>query len=511
MNKLQTVIDFYKDLDVLSKIFFWGVIIIVILLLVFAVLLICKTKKIKKIIVNNEKTEESTITENTKEEKNIAEETIIKEDIIKEESLAEKIEPVTDPIEEEPVFVAEEHVMEYNNDLFKLPDIKKATEVEEPPKKEPFVMPTKPYERNVLREMSLSQTSPIGIVRPEDIEAYRKKSQEEQIDVIKEPEDILEEINPNTDISSETTPMVNNEYNDITLPEIEEKNVEVSEETPLFYNNEKPIFDEYNEKDTKEIDNEEVLISEETTEDEFTPLFTEIDSENNYEEPIFPSIEEETIEDVSKEEYDKPLFEEVEEPEDDKTIPSYEEINTDVSEEIEEEPIFPILEEENVENLSNEEDEYDNPIFEELEETPEEEPIYEEIVDTEEPQEEKITEDKNEYEEPGEMSSFANLKNRADENAKYLEEVSEKLASADVKDEVERTEYELKQEEDAIISFKELMERKDHIEELDEEDAVISIGELIEKKKEEEKLYNLTPEEENDEFLSELKKFRNDL
>ena len=62
--------------------------------------------------------------------------------------------------------------MEYNADMFTLPDIKKATEevkIEEPKKeKEPFVMPTKPYERNVLREMDLSQTSPIGIIKKED-------------------------------------------------------------------------------------------------------------------------------------------------------------------------------------------------------------------------------------------------------------------------------------------------------------------------------------------------------
>ena len=116
-------------------------------------------------IINDQEPEEKII-----DEEPIIKEESPKEDIIKEETLIENSEPVTDSIEEEPVFVAEEHVMEYNNDLFKLPDIKKATEVEEPPKKEPFVMPTKPYERNVLREMSLSQTSPIGIVRPEDIE-----------------------------------------------------------------------------------------------------------------------------------------------------------------------------------------------------------------------------------------------------------------------------------------------------------------------------------------------------
>ena len=37
------------------------------------------------------------------------------------------------------------------------------------------------------------------------------------------------------------------------------------------------------------------------------------------------------------------------------------------------------------------------------------------------------------------------------------------------------------------------------------------IDELIKKKEAEEKLYNLTPEEENDKFIKELKDFRNDL
>ena len=110
-------------------------------------------------------------------------------------------------------------------------------------------------------------------------------------------------------------------------------------------------------------------------------------------------------------------------------------------------------------------------------------------------------------------SSFETYKKQTleDDNAKYIEEVSKKLSEAELPDEVERTEYELKQEEDAIISFKELMERKDTIDVVDEEDAVISIGELMERKKEEEKLYNITEEEENDEFLRELKKFRSDL
>ena len=55
------------------------------------------------------------------------------------------------------------------------------------------------------------------------------------------------------------------------------------------------------------------------------------------------------------------------------------------------------------------------------------------------------------------------------------------------------------------------MQKKDTLKPIDEEDAVISINELIAKKAEEEKLYNITKEEENDEFINELKHFRNDL
>ena len=117
----------------------------------------------------------------------------------------------------------------------------------------------------------------------------------------------------------------------------------------------------------------------------------------------------------------------------------------------------------------------------------------------------------------------ANLKNNQPKPQKnnskdYLEEVSRKLAEAEIPDEIERTNYELQQEEDAIISYKELMEKKDSIQTIDEEDAVISIEELLErsnqkqaKEEEKTKLYKLSEEEENDNFLNELKQFRNDL
>lgn len=82
---------------------------------------------------------------------------------------------------------------------------------------------------------------------------------------------------------------------------------------------------------------------------------------------------------------------------------------------------------------------------------------------------------------------------------------------------IERTSYEIEQEENAIISYKELMEKKDSIQTIDEEEAVISIEELLNRTnnkketQEENKLYNITEEEENDSFINELKQFRKDL
>lgn len=91
----------------------------------------------------------------------------------------------------------------------------------------------------------------------------------------------------------------------------------------------------------------------------------------------------------------------------------------------------------------------------------------------------------------------------------YLEELSKK--SAGLREELKRTDYELKQEEDAIISYEELMRKKDNIKMIDEEEAVISINELFEKNNQKEKLYNLNNESDNEKFINELKDFRSDL
>ena len=93
----------------------------------------------------------------------------------------------------------------------------------------------------------------------------------------------------------------------------------------------------------------------------------------------------------------------------------------------------------------------------------------------------------------------------------YLEEISKSLSKITNDEGINRTEYELKQEEDAIISYKELMEKKDSIETIEEEEAIISMEELMKKKQNEDKLYNLTNDAEDDKFINELKNFRSDL
>lgn len=73
-----------------------------------------------------------------------------------------------------------------------------------------------------------------------------------------------------------------------------------------------------------------------------------------------------------------------------------------------------------------------------------------------------------------------------EENVNFMSEVSKKLEEASLPSTIELTDYEKKQEEEAIISYKELIENKD-------------------------KLYNITDDDEDIDFIEELKSFRNDL
>ena len=276
MIVMNYIVEFYKSLDTLNLILFWGIIIVIILLLTFSIIIANKNRKLKAMLLAKQKEE------------------------AKNETPIPVVEVVTPQVEEKTViksetpvvekkFVAEEHVKEYNNDLFTLPNIDKVSDYQDRRENTQESIPTGPYQRNVLREMSSNQTSPIGIVK-------------------KEP------------VSNET-------------------------------------IDAYQvQENTKE--------------------------------------------------------------------PYHDNIQT---------------------------------------------------------------------------------------NHEYLSEVSKKLSDAKEQEDISRTEYELRQEEEAIISYEELMRKKDQIKIVDDEDAAISIEELLARKKQQEKLYNLNESEENSEFIKELKDFRQDL
>ena len=296
---MDLIIDFYKSLDTINLIVFWGIIIVLILLLIFAIVLINKNMKLKEMLDESISEENKTTS---------SDEIPVKNEIIKEETETKIVEEKTDnsTMKEESVpektnFIAEEYVMEYNKDLFSLPNIKKAEPYEE---KKEYNKPA-PYQKNILREISSNQTSPIGIIKTEN---------NKSVDEIKAKE----------------------LYNSL--------------------NNTK------NNKETLSISN---------------------DNESK----------------LDKKQIDK---------------------------------------------------------------------------------------------------------------QKYIRDVSKKLAEANNRNDIDRTEYEIKQEEEAIISYDELMQKKDEIKIIDEEEAVISIDELMQKKQKE-KLYNLVDEEENDKFIDELKDFRRDL
>lgn len=296
---MDLIIDFYKSLDTINLIVFWGIIIVLILLLIFAIVLINKNMKLKEMLDESISEENKTTS---------SDEIPVKNEIIKEETETKIIEEKIDngimkeqSVPEKANFIAEEYVMEYNKDLFSLPNIKKAEPYEE---KKEYNKPA-PYQKNILREISSNQTSPIGIIKTEN---------NKSVDEIKAKE----------------------LYNSLN-------NTENNKETLSISN------DKESRLDKKQIDKQ-----------------------------------------------------------------------------------------------------------------------------------------------------------------KYISDVSKKLAEANNRNDIDRTEYEIKQEEEAIISYDELMKKKNEIKIIDEEEAVISIDELM-NKKQEEKLYNLVDEEENDKFIDELKDFRRDL
>lgn len=340
---MDYIIDFYKNLDSLNLIIFWGVIIVIILLLVFSIIMINKNRKLKYMLYTKAKNTSNhdniniqrntiedipikeAISKDSKEESDIVVST--KQEETKIDFFPKSINETTskiEPIVEEKKFVAEEYINNYKNekdndndneliDNVKHDIFKEEIKVEKPE----INIPNKPYQKNILREMSLNQTSPIGITTKENkYELEKNKAQE-----------------LTTALSVEQKEEIEKNENKTTL--------NISENS------------------------------------------TRVNSFNEY---------------------------------------------------------------------------------------------------------------------------ARNIKNPHQE---YLKEVSEKLQDAKDNKDMNRTEYEIKQEEDAIISYEELMQKKDQIKIVDEEEAVISIGELLQR--ENNKLYNITENEENDKFINELKHFRGDL
>lgn len=349
---MDFVVDFYKGLDTLNLIIFWGVIIVIVLLLIFSIIVVNKNRKLKEMLIKEK------INLAIKEDGDISDLPIVKETtpvkneetvILSKESSAKQNNDNDDlkvqPIEEEKVFIAEEHVLEYQNNHETEKTINTSKIINNNRINKVITqtdIPREPYQKNVLREMSLSQTSPIGII---------KKKEES------------------------------------------EKNITKAEELHNILNGN---IDNFPDIDTYHVINES----------------------GSRKETVLPS---------------------------------------------------------RTNNVNSGKQNYGI--------------------------------DSRYIKSKPYKSNETVVPNRE----KYLAEVSRKLSEASNLDNVSRTEYELRQEEEAIISYEELMQKKDSIKILDEEDAIISIEELMQKKSEENKLYNLTEEEENTKFINELKNFRSDL
>ena len=450
---MELIIDFYKGLDTLNLIIFWGIIIVIILLLVFSSILINKNKKLKKMINKKEEEENDEIPIIREDSSNTIEKSITLPsipEIPKEKQIGNEMPSKT--IETEKKFIAEEHVMEYNNDMFSLSNIKKTTENPkeeanpQPIKKNPIEMPTGPYQRNVLREMSLSQTSPIGINRE-----IRKETKKEELakdlesSLNNEQTEIFlkqEEPKLNMQTKQEVNSSIKEEIGKISLENASERKTEIK----IDPTHKSLINERDNKKGERVISNHSSNINSYGAEDsEPQQIFTDYSKRTEY---------------ISK--------------------------NNDIN----------VSKYQNTENINEEKttsykktvSDYSSLAAKEL------------LTIETQTQEDNLIKTSSE---------------------RYLEEVSKKLAEAEVPDGIERTNYELKQEEDAIISYKELMAKKDSLQTIDEEDAVISIEELMNRNqqsqqenietREDTKLYKLSDEEENEDFLKELKQFRNDL
>lgn len=519
---MNFIIDFYKDLETLDLIIFWGIIVVIILLLIFSIIMINKNNKLNKLInkknqkeINDNKYEELPIKKENQQSQLLVdnrtdreienEMSVILPEIPKiKNNEKDSEENISETIQTEKKFIAEEHVMEYNKELFSVPNIQKASDRIDKEfelnqennnttkKTKQLEMPTGPYQRNVLREMALGQTSPIGLTTP-------KKKNNENYELAKDLEESL-----------------NIEQNEI----YEDKNEAEQEEKKLFLiksNEDKQKYNnEISNNKTSQIIQKKNIINEQIKDND---NYKEIYSKNEYDKKI---NNQENNQSQEKIQINKLNTKEIEKNNDDKELQSkqikqkYSRENETIKEELlsiknTSTRKTEIKNNEQREKNSNSENNLDNykkhetSVYErkkyeteKINQKPDIDPTVKELFDS--------------------ISTVEPSKKKNSASEKYLEEVSRKLAEADASDGIERTDYELEQEENAIISYKELMEKKDNIQTIDEEEAVISIEELMNRnnkqqsiKETDTKLYNLTDEEENDDFIKELKQFRNDL
>lgn len=594
---MEFILEFYQSLETLDLIIFWGIIIVIILLIIFSLVMINKNKKLKKMVSKNNQ-EKQTI--NTDQELPIKTTNLsdqvdksINLDSTPKKNDQEELKEIDLPeipgvkkeldisqnnlnnsIETEKKFIAEEHIMEYNNDLFSLPNIKKnnpSTENQSKENKQPenrkikssstIDLPKTPYERNVLREMSLSQTSPIGLT-------YPKANEDKKLAMAKDLSDSLHSENINEDDFQENYQSSNNQKNIQNNPPIKESNITLKREqitrttTNIQEKNHHQISSSNLQSSTVEKENnllKQELQSIPNSSSRKTTIKNDLPrvTPNNLKDDATPKNETNKISNFSNksssmnqpnnsniidEEYQtKNNFKEDHLHFQERTIKNN---HLDNSTTEKHELSSPSISNSDYlkNNHSSKESSTNNNLNKNLSESKDtlhssknnqNELAYKETnIQTNsknsskndiDPRVKALFDSISKQDEP-------TIKNNSSEQ--YLEEVSRKLAEAEITDEVERTDYELEQEENAIISYKELMAKKDSIQTIDEEDAVISIEELMNRNQnndmetsnyqkeplskptnneEDTKLYKLTEEEEDDDFINELKQFRNDL
>ena len=382
---MNLIIDFYKELDTINLIVFWGIILVIFLLLIFAIIITNKNKRLRRIIITKEQ-------EIEKKDDELA---------IKQNLIDEKEKVVINKTENKDIYVArpikeEITVNKENTDIYFTP----------------------PIEDNLDEEISIKENN------------------------------------------DEETKKENITNKDIIINKTENSNIYIK--TPI---KEKEVIIEKKE-DTKKQE-EDLPIKEET--------FIAEEHVKQNKEIIIPRepYQRNVLREMSQSQTTSPIGITKKEPNPQKEILNREVTRTKVQD-------IEILED----SLPTET--YHN--------------NYQEEMDNSRKMINKIYEEENK----------AMKEAKKVEKNNYLQELSKKLSDSS-KDDIQRTAYELKQEEDAIISYEELMKKKDTLKIEDEEDAIISIEELKRRKQEEERIYNITKEEEDNKFINELKDFRSDL